>query len=1123
MRKQFRILSYIGLAIATALMILLFANGIPAGSTSRAIALDKPFNDFPENETQFVDFRLDELSFADLSDREKQDQLRDWLLFTIASDHSLTAEEINQGLYDLSTVRQGYMRPVSNFEYGTTRSLHVGNGEVVALIPSELEAGQRSDALAHIADKHRKDLGQMPSSLVVFEYELHPEQQYGLLTRREVVDAEPLFTAAAGYTEARIEILPDLQQFMNEIDDLTYARQQGGGLILGGRKLQGRSYRGIRVEDVAAIWQSEEKIRQNFAAFEAKWNARLNEASPLERAEIEAQAHQEMAELGLVSGSGFSLDPAYDFRAFEAAFDQLSSDLRGYIALGGAPITEEDVQSAEAGLTADDEVPYLILVDKLKTSSNLNDQYLGDYLQEQEKAFQFQQARYDGDLKGTEVGMVLFYTDLLAKLWSQDHRSSAPQEAVPDFLPSTQITSNIASIYKQETLDFPNTRIWFGPQDKGFQITDADNSLLFARNATRIYAASSNPLRPGEETVASARSEAFIGWWNDHYEEVAAYEPEYERLNQIMKWSLLIGWLNNEGQSHKLDLLKTVSVKRDAWFPDWARANQDRLKFKDWDSVGFYKQGYLGTTTEAMPILYSETFTFFGEPNWFIQGGVSLADEALFQGRKAFSNVDDLNTLAYRSTIDYSTLQTADDQLSFTTLEGTVYRLFDQQPTLASVAAKAKEGSKLRSRLSELSNLEFVRNLVRTDDGLSVSTFIGQTELGRLKTARTGNGFKVGWHGRDIDDGQLLVQQIQQVTDQPLDSVLKNHPMVAAAAQMSDGSYAIKLQGSDDWMQMAAGGGGSDLPPDWHARVGSLPDDPSAVSNVVLRWLDDEQMSGQVASRRAQIFVDKRFDSSADLNADDLMQNLKQRNYAQVAQQIADDPQKVQAVAREHIKAELKVIDALHRNRQTAGALQRLDDLIDIYGRQPELMVKRALLDIDRSRLSVRRIDPNGAIADPIRSQEDFYAVINQIYGSSDAKAHFKAMVTSNEVIYIQDSPSFNNVDPSIPIAGAFPFGSEARAYRLEAGSIGNAHIGGGGYDDPIGAFLTGSDGVNSTAPDTFNLSNYANLPTGGAADSEETCEEEILTANQTAAAQPTQGRIRCPHDVYIIIDETTL
>ena len=66
MRKIFRILSYIGLAIATTSLILLFTNGIPAGPKNPALA--KPFNDFPENEAQFIDFRLDELSFATLTE-----------------------------------------------------------------------------------------------------------------------------------------------------------------------------------------------------------------------------------------------------------------------------------------------------------------------------------------------------------------------------------------------------------------------------------------------------------------------------------------------------------------------------------------------------------------------------------------------------------------------------------------------------------------------------------------------------------------------------------------------------------------------------------------------------------------------------------------------------------------------------------------------------------------------------------------------------------------------------------------------------------------------------------------------------------------------------------------------
>jgi len=199
MKRTIRILSYIGLAIATTALIVLFSSSIPLPQSNNAVALAKPFNDFPPDKPQFIDYRLDELSFEQLTKREKQDQLRDWLLFTIVSDKDLSTEEINQSLYDVSTTRQGYMRPVSNFEYGMSRSLYVGEGEVVALIPAKLKADQRNDALAHIADKHRKDLGEKPTNLLVFEYELNSAEQYAWLTRREVIDAAALVVLEAQF------------------------------------------------------------------------------------------------------------------------------------------------------------------------------------------------------------------------------------------------------------------------------------------------------------------------------------------------------------------------------------------------------------------------------------------------------------------------------------------------------------------------------------------------------------------------------------------------------------------------------------------------------------------------------------------------------------------------------------------------------------------------------------------------------------------------------------------------------------------------------------------------------------------------------------------------------------
>lgn len=1113
-KRELRILSYIALAISTAVVIFLSA-GISSEVNSSAIALDKPFDDFPKNEPQMVDFRMDELSFADLTQREKEDQLRDWLLFTIASDRSLSASEINQSLYDLSAVRKGYTRAVSNFEYGTTRSLYIGTGEVVALIPAGLTPEQQLDELGAIADKHRKDTGEKPANLVAFEYELHPEQQYALITRQKAVAAETLYAASNGYAEADVATLADLQKFVDSVDDLTFIQRQGNKLSLGGRKLQGKSYQSIRVEDIAAIWQSEDAVQRGTADFENKWNAKINQAAPTERDQLQVQAQKEFVELGLAGGNGFSLDPTYDYPAIKTIFTQeVVPGLSDYIVRENLPITTAEVQAAEAGLTSNDIVPYLTLVDKLQQSDSPPSQYIGFSLEALSRDYSFQKARYDGPLQGTEVGMLLFYTDLLAKLWALDYNASTPQAALADFAPLPEVMGQLASIYQQEILDLPSTRLWFGPQAKGFQLSATGQRLTFARNATRIYAASSTPLNPGEETYPSAASEAFLGWWDNHYEEVASYEPAYEQLNQIMKWSLLVGWLNSDGHSDLLSFLENVPVQRDFWFPDWVRNQGNRLKFQDWESIQFYPKGYLGNKTEVMPLLASRPYEAFGISDRVISGGVSLADKALFEGRRGLSKIDALDDSVLRSTIDYASLDAADNFINFSTLEGTAYRLFDQQPSLASVAVQANTGHKLRGRMTELANLEFVRSIALTDAGVDVSTSVGGTKLGHLRTARSGNGFKVGWRGSDIDNGQLLVQKLVDSSMQPdgqsLKRLIESEPTLVAAAQVNDGSYLLKTHDANSWMQVAAGGGGRDLPPDWQARMGSLADDLDGENNYLLRWLDDSLVQKQLANGEAELFVTKARAASGLVTPDDFVTNLKQRNYSEVAARIADDPTEAYAIARNHIQSEFKIIDNLSQNRREALALNHLDGLIGIYGRQPDLMVKKALLDISRKRLNVKRLDVDGADWSPVASQEDFFIAINAAFSGSDNTPRFRAIKTDDQVFYIQDSPGLNNIDPSTPIEDALFSGSTARVYRLEPGSIGDSHIGGGGYDDPVAALPFGDIGDEVSGSDVTNNNSFNYRFRGsGSAIANEKCE------NQTQTGESAQ----CHRDVYIVVE----
>ena len=96
--------------------------------------------------------------------------------------------------------------------------------------------------------------------------------------------------------------------------------------------------------------------------------------------------------------------------------------------------------------------------------------------------------------------MVLFYTDLLAKLWALDFASSAPDARIPEFRSMSHEV--LSPIDEREAEVLPSTRLWFGVQPQGFSLQDdGAPSLLLAPVATRLFAASSDSLTPGEEVA----------------------------------------------------------------------------------------------------------------------------------------------------------------------------------------------------------------------------------------------------------------------------------------------------------------------------------------------------------------------------------------------------------------------------------------------------------------------------------------------------------------------------------------------------------------------------------------------------------------------------------------------
>jgi hypothetical protein len=1189
-----KLFSFLAITISTILLVLL-----SSGSFNKPDQILKPTNAwayFPLNQSQTIDFDIEQNSFNQLTDREKEEQLRDWLLLTIASDKNFSANDINNSLYSLSPIRYGYLKPVSNFEYGDTRSFSIGNGKIVALLPKVISQQEKLNNLASIADKYRKNLGKKPTKIEVFEYDIQSGQKQALLTRTEELNTEEIFTnnnKEYGYSEATVTTLKELETFLKQIDDLTFAQVNDSSLKLGGRKIGGYSSGGIKIEDIAAIWQSEKKIQQQPDKFK-------------------------------VNGSGFSLDPDFDYKSLRSELEKVKPLLQSLKLNDQRLISDDDIKKAQEGLSQKDVNPYKKLIIK-KLEKNLNNesvfrpffekeirtelepyikqrkqkikQEISQYenqlkqeakkelkqqvteeiklaqksgqsaeqikinldsiiqtkqskiieIQEQKfKKFQlivneketaqnkrlinnkienkintidrflvtpssqsFQSARYDGDLQGTEVGMVLFYTDLLAKIWALDYLNAVPSQYISEFQPLTQKSAKISSLYTREIKELPNTRLWFGHQDKGFQVANNKNSILFSRNATRIYAASSDSLN-GKETTAAADSEAFLGWWNDHYDEVARYEPQYERLNQIMKSSLLVSWLNESGNGKLLDFLQDVKVKHDYWFPDWVEVNKKDLKFTDWTAqpcqgtwqtdpnkpkkpICFYKKGYKGQKTETMPLLTSVTFKQFGKNGRYLTGGVSLADQSLFQKRVSLPESPEISEVSLSSEIDYSSIKLDGKNTTFKTLDETTHSLKTVNPFEAHTTTKAKEGTKFRSPNIELNNLPISRKIVHTNESVEINTAVNNVDLNNLNITRIENGFSIGLISRDIDLGRGLVSDLNNSKKNPED-FLTSHPQIQSIAKNSN-IYYVKLENSQNWLELkldlkldlaGGGSGGKDPPnrPPWFymehekgssqngqdkgsggngggnggrelAGNGDAPSDDGKV--WVLAWFKQKEIDklfsdGSVKCTKGPCHTQGTKDNNAYQT---FSYELKTGNDLALAQKLADNPQEFHQHQKKYFKNKIKEINNNIAKDKFDLALGQIDKLIEKYGKTPTLMTKKALILVAKEKINFEQM-LIGTEPTKTFSKTNFLDEIKLLITNN---TKFKGIMKDNTLIYVQDSPGLNNLDWNQPIANTVLFTSgKQKTYRLQNG--GNGGNGGNGKGS-LGTMGFGDDDFN--------------------------------------------------------------
>jgi hypothetical protein len=974
--------------------------------------LDKPrtIEFSPDDENDLSVEEIKQLSENQQQDRRRRrlDQLRDWLLLTAVTATGLSPQVLNQSLYDLPTIRHDTLRRVANFEYGETRSRAIGDGQVVGLVPVST-AAEQLDHLAQIADEQRKSMGKIPATIFVFEYDLEPKENYARLTRRQAIDGNLVFTEQAGYFEYLVRNLADLDQFMAKVDDITFARIAGSNLILGGRKHQARTYRRIRVEDVAALWKSERGLS------------------------------------GYYQGSGFSLDPGIDLSSVSEAFD---SEIASRLA-SEASINADGIQRAKAALgQTDGKRLFAAALDAYCKAQKEGYRQCLDAVEDILWAYRYQVATYYGDLQGTEVGMVLFYTDLLMKLWGLDYLESTPRR-ITGFPVKTDM--KVSAIYRKELEKSPRTRLWLASLDQGFQVADGGKSLLFARTATRVFARPHDFLTNADRTDVTEPNvfnRAFMNWWNDHYEEIAHYEPEYQRLNQVMKWSQVIGWLNAASKGDLLKFLDPVEITRSHWFPKWVLEHPE-LTFQSWEEIGFYEEGYDGTNGEVVQILTSKAFPFF-ETSLMWSGGVSLADRGVFAERTALAK--EIPTTIRRANLDYSLSDPTAGRLR--TLEQTEYRFHNFAEDAAATIARARQNVKvLQGEWEGLASLEFERAVRRTSDGLLVRTRAGGTSFGDLRVARTAEGFKVGWESRDLDLGQSLARRLS--TSSTPERLLALEPDVETVIRLPDDvGFLVKARGTERWIKFAvAKTEGSAPPPGFQARIAGFGDEPKPID---VAWLDHSAMKDhlkgqgylQIAPSKGgavgttiepsargppagareihlgkagnvKALVDpqteliyvrwqdlpeavrndpgrlaKLVERGGDLATSDYVQlarKLESKSYNEAARELVLDPSGFEARIQQHLAEELRRNNLLMQSHQLMVARRHIDDMIHMYGELPEFSLRKAVLEAGSGKVGRAAATLQETVRGPLRHPTAFFDEINQQLASTKLGAQERA------------------------------------------------------------------------------------------------------------------------------------
>jgi hypothetical protein len=503
---------------------------------------------------------------------EAQEQLRDWARFGLATQLGLTTAQLRDALYDTLPVRDNGFADVARQPTGPGRALPDGAGTLHLLTQSG--DPQENQTLGMLLDQYRADSGADPVRVRVHHYEILPDARLIQLSSDDPLPAGE-FRSELGYVTMRVDDGQALTDFLGRTTSLSTLEVKG-----------------------AEIWASGWSWPSDTGA-----STTFEDVSVLQRGYLPSQAGPR---------PGFSLDPGppESKEDLRAVLPGLSPELADRILSddwSGSPFrsAQDLADVVRKVLILDDPAPAGLPSDRTQLWG------LSSLLQKQGS---YAQARYDGGLAGTEAGMTLFYTDYVAKDWVKGVGSGVPTEAVGGFVPDPDANLPWSQCRDKNETAGESGRLWFGQNDSAFAFIG--NRVDIGAQATRLFARSDGG--NGKEVEQSLGFGQGLRWWDRHYQDVAAYEPQYRRLDQLMRWSGALDWLTAR-TSARLPQLADDRIKVDLRFQDWYTQHNE---LRERAPIAFVAPP--SAKTEALLTKPSKVTPSCGARS--ISGGVSLAD-----------------------------------------------------------------------------------------------------------------------------------------------------------------------------------------------------------------------------------------------------------------------------------------------------------------------------------------------------------------------------------------------------------------------------------------------------------------------------------------------------------------